>query len=252
MVTVTREFAERIAEVARLLERDELPGEALQRLAALGADLFPGSGTAAVTIADGGQPLTFAAADPRLSGLHELQFSSGQGPLVEALHHHEPRRVDDITTERRWPLFCRAAARAGFASLLVLPLRTDQPAGAVALYSPGRRTFTGSAQDVAVLYAAQGGTALHNAELYRACREMADNLHTALASQAVIEQAKGILHAELGVSMDEAFALLSQRSHRTNRKVRLVSADLVAGRVDPASVRPAGRDRRGGGHQRRP
>jgi len=134
MITVTREFADCVADVAQLLERDEIPDEALQRLTALATELVPGGTAAAVTIAMASGVLTFAASDQRLEKLHRLQFDGDGGPVVETLRHNEPRRVDDTTAERRWPAFCRAAAAAGFASCLVLPLRTDrQPAGAVAL-----------------------------------------------------------------------------------------------------------------------
>jgi GAF domain-containing protein len=158
--------------------------------------------------------------------------------VVETLLHNEPRRVDDTAAEPRWPAFCRAAARAGFGSCLVLPLRTDRrPAGAVALYGQARHVFQGAAHDIALLFAAQGGTAVHNAALYRECRQMINNLHTALESQAIIEQAKGILHVEFGVPPEEAFQLLSRMSQNTNRKVREISADLVAGRIDREKFR---------------
>jgi multicomponent Na+:H+ antiporter subunit D len=199
VITVTREFADHVADIAELLEGDEVPDEALHRLTALGAELVPGSTAAAVAIAMANGGLTFAASDQRLDELHRLQLDSGEGPVVETLRHNEPRRVDDTTAERRWPAFGRAAAEAGFGSCLVLPLRTDrQPAGAVALYAPEPGVFRGAAHDVALLVAAQGGTAVHNAALYGTCRRMVDNLHVALESRAVIEQAKGILHAELG------------------------------------------------------
>ena len=42
MITVTREFADGIAEVAQLLEADEAPDDALRRLTELGAELVPG------------------------------------------------------------------------------------------------------------------------------------------------------------------------------------------------------------------
>lgn len=240
VVTVTRGLADRIAEVARLLERAELPEEALHRLTGVGVELVPGGTAAAVTIAGNSQAMTFAASDPRIDELHELQFGAGEGPVVETLLHNEPRRVDDATAERRWPRFCRAAAQAGLCSCLVLPLRTDrQPAGAVALYGKEPHVFTGAAHDIAMLFAAQGGTAVHNAALYRASRRMIDNLHTALESQAVIEQAKGILHARLGVTPEQAFGLMSRMSQNTNRKVRALSADLIKGRIDPESLRPA-------------
>lgn len=126
----------------------------------------------------------------------------------------------------------------GFISVLSLPLRTDrQPAGAIALYGSGPGVFRGVAHDIALLFAAQGGTAVHNAKLYRTCRRMVDNLHAGLESRAVIEQAKGILHAELGVSPAEAFHLLSRFSQNTNQRVRKIAADLVRGRVAAADLR---------------
>jgi GAF domain-containing protein len=216
------------------------PDEALHRLTALAADLVPGGTAAAVTIAMASGALTFAASDQRLEKLHQLQFDGDGGPVVETLRHNEPRRVDDTTAECRWPAFCRASAAAGFASCLVLPLRTDrQPAGAVALYGQEPNVFRGAAHDIALLVAAQGGTAVHNASLYGTCRRMVESLHAALESRAVIEQAKGILHAELGVSPAEAFHLLSRYSQNTNQRVRKISARLVQGHIAAELQPPA-------------
>jgi AmiR/NasT family two-component response regulator len=104
--------------------------------------------------------------------------------------------------------------------------------------------FRGAAHDIALLFAAQGGTAMRNASLYQACRRMADNLHAGLESRAIIEQAKGILHAELGVPPEQAFGLLSRFSQNTNQRVRDISAELVHGRLDPAEFRPPSGGRR--------
>ncbi|HLI39104.1 MAG TPA: hypothetical protein VKV80_17455 [Streptosporangiaceae bacterium] len=60
--------------------------------------------------------------------LHWLQFDNGDGPVVETARHNEPRRIDDTTAGRRWPLFCRAIAAEGFGSLLSLRCaRTGSP-----------------------------------------------------------------------------------------------------------------------------
>jgi ANTAR domain len=88
------------------------------------------------------------------------------------------------------------------------------------------------------LVAAQGGTAVHNAGLYRTCRRMVESLYAGLESRAVIEQAKGILHAELEVSPAEAFGLLSRYSQNTNQRVRKISAALVQGRIAATRFRP--------------
>ncbi len=55
-----------------------------------------------------------------------------------------------------------------------------------------------------------------------------DNLHAALTSQPVIEQAKGILMARHGCGHERAFRLLVEASQRQNRKLRDVAAAVVA------------------------
>lgn len=242
-VQMTRDLAERIARIARLLQADDCDA-ALRRLTDLGVDLVPGAHAAAVTVAGEGFAHTFAASDPRLDELHSLQFDSGQGPTVESLRYAEPRHVPDIGAEQRWPEFCQAAAGAGFGSCMMLPLRIDlRPVGAVALYGQDADAFRGASYDLALLFAAQGGTAIHNAEVYGASQDMIANLHTALQSRAVIEQAKGMLHAAFSVSFDEAFRLLSRRSQKANRKVREIASDLVTGAVDCQEFRPRRDDR---------
>ena len=47
-------------------------------------------------------------------------------------------------------------------------------------------------------------------------------------SRALIEQAKGVLIAAYGMSADDAFAILRQRSQDSNTKVRDIAAELVA------------------------
>jgi GAF domain-containing protein len=240
MVEVTRKLADQIAEAAELLAGEDDSDPTLDRLTRLAVEIIPGGTAAALTVEGDQRALTFAASDPRIEELHDLQFESGQGPAVEALHHNEPRNVDDISAENRWPAFCRAAAEAGFASCLMLPLRTDRrPAGAVSLYGTSTNAFRGTSHDLALLFAAQGGTAVNNAALYQTCSEMVSNLHTALESRAVIEQAKGILHATVGISTDDAFRLMARRSQNTNRKVRDIAADIVRGDFDRGQFGPA-------------
>jgi AmiR/NasT family two-component response regulator len=65
--------------------------------------------------------------------------------------------------------------------------------------------------------------------LYFASRQLVDNLHEALASRAVIEQAKGIVMARNRCGADEAFASLRQESQHTHVKLRDVAA--VSSRV---------------------
>jgi transcriptional regulator with GAF, ATPase, and Fis domain len=233
MVEVTQELAERISEVARLLESDDDSDAVLHRITSLCVELIPGATAAAVTIAAGDHTYTFAASDPRIDELHRIQFESGRGPAVETLSFNEPRHARDVTREQRWTAFCHAAADAGFGSCLALPLHSSrQPAGAVAIYAEHPGAFKEAAHDIALLFAAQGGTALHNAEVYGACRHMARNLQAALEGRAIIEQAKDIVSANLGIPAEQALQLIRQTSQDTNQKMRDIAAQLIAGSID--------------------
>jgi GAF domain-containing protein len=231
MVTVTQELAERIANVAELvLSDDDSPGP-LRQLTDLSLELIPGSSGAGV-VAAGDSSWSYAESDDGVGGLHQLQMQTGDGPVAETLRFGEARRIDDAGAETRWPEVCAAMAAAGLRSCLALPLRTDRrPGAALALYSRKADAFAGSDHDIALLFAAQGGVAVRNALLYSNCRKLVANLHVALESRAVIEQAKGILVADLGYSPEDAFKRLSVMSQNTNRKVKDIATDLVEGRI---------------------
>jgi len=59
-------------------------------------------------------------------------------------------------------------------------------------------------------------------------RDLVDNLQKALGSRAGIEQAKGIIMAVEHCTPDEAFDRLREISQRSNRKLVVVAADVVA------------------------
>ncbi len=232
MIRVTRELAERMADIAELLVSEDSADAPVRQLAELSLELIPGSAAAGV-VAAGDVAWTQAASSPGVAELHKLQLSSGDGPVAEALRYGEARRIDDIDAENRWPEIRRAMAQENLFSCLVLPLRTDrEPGGALAIYGQDRDAFTGASHDLALLFAAQGGVAARNAAAYRNCRKLVENLQIALTSRAVIEQAKGIIVAEYGVTPEVAFKRLSLVSQNSNRKLREIAADVVEGRVD--------------------
>jgi GAF domain-containing protein len=236
MLKVTRELAERIATLAELLLSDESSDAELRQLSALTLELVPGSAAVGVVVA-GDNSWVFSASDPTIVGLHRMQIDVGNGPVAEALRFGEARRIDDASAADRWPAICSAMINEDLLSCLVLPLRTDrEPGGVLAIYGRERGCFAGTGHDLALLFAAQGGVALRNATLYRNCRRLVDNLRAALESRAVIEQAKGILVADYGYSPDIAFKRLSVLSQNTNRKVKDIAADLVAGKINEGQL----------------
>jgi GAF domain-containing protein len=232
MVTITPELAERIASLAKLLLDDESTDAPLRQLTELALELIPGSEAAGIVAASDKSWIS-AATGPEVADLHKHQLESGDGPVAEAIRHGEARRIDDAADEQRWHPVCAQMMAAGYASCLVLPLQTSpRPSGVLAIYGRDQQAFAASEHDIALLFAAQGGVAFDNAAAYRSCRQLVTNLQLALESRAAIEQAKGILVAQYGYTPDIAFKHLSAQSQKTNRKVRDISADLVAGRVN--------------------
>lgn len=120
------------------------------------------------------------------------------------------------------------AAEHGLRSALALPLRIAGPASvALTWYGETPHAFDGVSHDLAALFAFRSGLALSNSDLYFAGQRLIENLHEALASRAVIEQAKGILMAREECTPDQAFDIMVSVSQRTDEKVREVAARVV-------------------------
>jgi ANTAR domain len=92
-------------------------------------------------------------------------------------------------------------------------------------------------------------------------RTQVESLRRQLASQPVIEQAKGIIMANSHCDEDQAFEILRRASQRTNVKLREVARQLVEKTAAEQAVRPTDRFHRGsleplswpgGQHGRRP
>jgi AmiR/NasT family two-component response regulator len=66
-----------------------------------------------------------------------------------------------------------------------------------------------------------------------------EQLRTALHSRVIIEQAKGAASARLGVTPDEAFAIIRGFSRSQRRNIHEFAAEIVAqhGHLDGAALR---------------
>ena len=77
------------------------------------------------------------------------------------------------------------------------------------------------------LFSGQASIAVANSQLYQGACALSGQLEQAMASRAVIEQAKGVLIATHAGDEATAFELLTRTSQRENRKLRVVAADIV-------------------------
>ena len=222
-------YSGELAELTHLLVEHPDLESCLGRVADLAVRSVPSCQGAAVVLADPTGARTLAASQDRVWALATYQYSENQGPGVDAIHYGEPRRIDDVKTETRWPGFCSLAAEQGLRSALVLPLRMGgTTSGALAFYGDQPGVFAGVSHDAAIIFAFRSGLALSNSDLYFAGQRLIENLHAALRGRGVIEQAKGIVMAREHCTADQAFDILVAVSQRTDEKVREVAERVIA------------------------
>ena len=160
------------------------------------------------------------AGEPPLA-LDVVQQQTGLGPCIDASRDQVTIRVDDMTTETRWPEYVELALALKVASMLCVPLYVDdQQLGSVSLYATERAAFSLADEYLARLFASQAALAL--AEAHRT-----GQMRQALANRDVIGQAKGILMERHRITADEAFVMLSERSQQVNRKLKDVARRLA-------------------------
>lgn len=181
-----------------------------------------------VTLVDHGEPASAAYTGGLALRLDERQYGLGHGPCLDAARTGAEMHIHDMTTETRWPDYTPGAAELGARSSLSLPLRVDEEIiGALNVYSMARASFGEAAIDTARDFTAYAGIILHNAKVLHDSQALAQQMTQAMASRAVIEQAKGILMGERRCTADQAFDLLVKVSQSANRKLRDVAQALV-------------------------
>lgn len=229
-----------LADLARLREGDIDTSATLRRIVGNATTLVDGCTGASLTVLTAAGDEIAATTDDRVERCHAVQFEEGaQGPAREAMRFREPRRSDDFGEECRWPEFVETARDVGFRSCLALPLPSDRyGSSALNLLSNEPGTFASTTLDIALLFAAQGGVALDNREVYRQSQELVMHLHDTLMTRSVIERAKGMLMAAHGIGSDDAYQLLRRESQHTHRKLRDVARALLE-RDDPQFGREA-------------
>lgn len=189
---------------------------------------LPGAEASSITLIRKEKPFT-AAHDGQLAlDADELQYQRDYGPCVDAARSGQVFLVDDMSTEQRWSDYARHAASHGVRSSLSIPL-PFQSATIGALNNNSTRLNAFGDDDVALgeEVASWVATAVGNATLLADAIEDVAHMRTAMASRAVIEQAKGILAERHKVTADAAFTLLTKASQRTGIKLRDVADHLV-------------------------
>ena len=225
----TDEVALAMHELAHLLVSDESVEATLQRVSDLAARVIDDCDAAGVTLVDGrGGYVTAAYTAQRTLAVDRGQYDRGEGPCLQAIADRQVVRFDVEEAEERWPGVVRDARAHGVCSFLAAPLMLNGEAlGALNLYSTKPRGFNALDDVLIALFVGQASVAVGNAKVYTDAVRLTEQLREAIASRAVIEQAKGVIMMRDGVDANAAFEQLREASQRRNVKLRSIAQEFV-------------------------
>jgi GAF domain-containing protein len=222
-----------LLELGRILLHEASLDDLMKQIADTAKAAIPPVAEASVTFTRGDDTgWTVAATGGLAMELDEAQYATHQGPCMDAAAANQIMLVEDFATEERWPEYTPRALASEARSSLSVPMPVQQQVlAALNLYAVERNAFSPEDVAVAVEIASYAAVAVTNAHNFESAATLAAQLTEAMASRAVIEQAKGVIMATAGCAEHEAFQLLRAQSQRENVKLRDVAMEIV-GRQD--------------------
>jgi hypothetical protein len=202
---------------AELLSADDLP-QALDRLAVFIAATVPSVLRCSVTLITEGMPLSRAAAGTPGQALDDLQYSAGQGPGLDAARTRELITVQDLPADARWPELGDCARAQGVHSVAAIPLDVRRSSvGSVSLFVAGPHGIVPELLLTAMAIVSQAEILL--GELGR---------RAALSEGATVDRAAGVIIAQRGCGVREAYGVLRDTAQRLGMDRRAVAERLIA------------------------
>jgi GAF domain-containing protein len=197
-----------------------------------------------IMLADPNGDLKILASTSEEADLLEiLQLAAKSGPCIESFTTGTKLSVKDLeASDAPWPEFRAEALRMGYRGVHATPMQLrGQIIGTVNLFSA--QPLELSDRDIALAQALADVATIGILQdrFLRESHLLADQLHRALDSRVIIEQAKGVLAQSASVSMDEAFTALRTYSRNHNLTIRSVSERITSRELDVAVLFAADR-----------
>jgi GAF domain-containing protein len=216
------------AQLARIKPRETSLRDIFQRVVDLAGSTIPGVTKASVTVVQGKDAHTPACTGGLALAFDESQYALGEGPCLQAAATTTIESVSDMATESRWPGWTAGALRAGARSSLSIGLPSHATGGgSLNLYATDPHVFDADTVAVAQAFASYATLAMAHDYLNDAQVTLSQHIEAAMASETVIEQAKGIIIGARRCTPDQASAALTTMAKDTNRTVREIAQALV-------------------------
>lgn len=137
--------------------------------------------------------------------------------------------VADLAADPRWDRLVRAAGPAGARAVASVPVRLGgRVAGSLSALAACPREWAPTEVSALESLAELAGSLIETAERLEATQAEVGQLHRALDSRVLIEQAKGVLLARDGLEPGEAFERLRREARNGGRRIGEVAAGVVA------------------------
>jgi transcriptional regulator with GAF, ATPase, and Fis domain len=200
----------------RLLTADDL-AQALQRLAAFVAGVL-GVLRASVMLIGDQVPLATAASGTSGQAFDDLQQASGHGPALEAARTRTLVTAYDLPGDARWPDLTDSARAEGLHAMAAIPLDVHRAlVGSLSVYAHHGQDIDADLLLNAMAVVSQAEVML--SELRR--RE-------SLSAGASVDRAAGVIIAQRGCGVQEAYTVLDETAQRLGLDRHAVADRLVA------------------------
>jgi GAF domain len=190
---------------------------------------------AGLVLMSGGQSLDFIGVSDGISeAVEQMEYTLGEGPCVSAFRTKTPVFDADLADEEKapWPAFRRGALAAGICAAFGFPLLVERICiGALNLYhdQPGALTDDQVADALVVAQFASRSVLAWQADAPPGT--LAWQLERAPNHKVEIHQATGRISVQVGVSLDDALALLRAYAFSHDRPISAVATDIAAGNL---------------------
>lgn len=201
----------------RLLGADDVP-QALDRLAAFVTAALPGTLRCSVALIGEGGPPTLAASGSQGQAVDDIQYATGEGPGLEAARTRTVVAVHDLAADERWPELADRACAEGVHGIASVPL--DIPRSAVGSVS----FFTGRPGGV------DPDTLLTVMVVVNQAEVLVGEVHRreALREGTTVDRAAGVIIAQRGCGVREAYDVLRDTAQRLGLPREEVAERLIA------------------------
>ena len=201
---------------ARLLSADGVP-HALDRLAVFAAGVVPGSVRCSVALIGEGGPPVVAASGRTAQALDDLQYAGGDGPALEAARTRTLVTAPDLQSDPRWPELAESARAQGVHGLVAIPMDVRRSSvGALSL-------FVGTPGGIHPEWLLTAMALVSQAEVLLGELGRREGLREG----ATVDRAVGVIIAQRGCGVQEAYTVLQETAQRLGLDRRAVAERLI-------------------------